>query len=56
MAQFAFDTPLHQQPWHLFVWGKNGYVPFVLPAIGQSLTLPAVNMGKLVGKRLKSSF
>jgi len=54
-VRFDFDTPLQAAPWRLYQWGDRGYEPFTLPAVGQSVTLPAVSVGKLVAQRIKSS-
>jgi hypothetical protein len=54
-VRFDFDTPLQAAPWRLYQWGDHGYEPFMLPAVGQSVTLPAVSVGKLVAQRIKSS-
>lgn len=55
VVRFEFDTPLQSASWRFYQWGEAGYVPFTLPALGQTMTLPAINVGKLAMTRLKSS-
>lgn len=43
----TFDAPL-EDPALLFLrWTRDGYVPFAIPAIGERVTLPAVDFSKL---------
>jgi len=39
-----FDQPLESRSLRLMRWGAHEYVPFQPPAIGESVTLPAVNL------------
>lgn len=55
VVRFEFDTPLSSTPWRFYQWGEAGYVPLMLPAPGQTITLPAINVGKLAVTRLKAS-
>lgn len=40
-ARFTFDAPLESPSLHWTTWGGNRYEPFVLPALGEALRLPA---------------
>ena len=42
-----FDVPLEDPSLRFLRWSNDGYVPFVVPAIGQSTTLPAMNFLQL---------
>jgi len=55
-ARFRFDTALHEPHWQIYAWGKAGYEPFVLPAVGQSVTLNKSDLGPMVSKRVKATF
>lgn len=55
VVSFQFDTPLQASSWRIYQWGDAGYVPFTLPAVGQTVTLPAINIGQLAMKRIKAS-
>ena len=39
-----FDHTLESATYRWMHWGKHGYLPFVLPAVGQSVLIPAVDM------------
>lgn len=52
-ALFEFDTPLQDAPWQFYNWSESGYQRFRLPAVGRSVTLPPVNLGTAMKKRLK---
>lgn len=52
-ALFEFDFPLQDAPWQFYVWGDSGYKRFKLPPIGRSMTLPPVDVGAAMKKRLK---
>jgi hypothetical protein len=43
-AHFHFDRPLEDPSLLWLAWGRFGYEPFALPAVGERRTLPAVNM------------
>jgi hypothetical protein len=44
-----FEQPLESESMQWLRWGKRAYVPFDLPAVGQTVTIPAVDLaGTLV--------
>ena len=43
-----FATPLDDPSLRLFQWGAHEYVPFVPPAVGASVTLPAVDIARVL--------
>lgn len=43
-----FDEPLDSPKLRLFQWGAHEYVPFVPPPVGESVTLPAVDIGRVL--------
>jgi hypothetical protein len=44
-----FEQPLESESMQWLRWGKRAYVPFDLPAVGQAVTIPAVDLaGTLV--------
>jgi hypothetical protein len=55
VVRFEFDTPWRSASWRFYQWGEAGYVPFTPPALGQTVTLLPINVGKLAMARLKSS-
>lgn len=54
-VRFDFDTPLTAAPWRMYAWVDSGYQPFRLPAPGQSVVLPAVDVGKLASRQLRNA-
>jgi hypothetical protein len=53
-VRVRFHRPLNDADLAFFRWGDGGYVPFPLPPRGASVTLPPVNLGKLVSQRLRA--
>ncbi len=43
-ADFVFERPLEDDSFLWLRWDENGFLPFSLPAVGQSVTLPAVKI------------
>ena len=54
-ALFHFSKPLHDPMWHFYLWTDKGFVPFKLPTPGESVTLPAPDIGKILMHRLKTA-
>jgi hypothetical protein len=54
-ATFHFKAPLHDQQWRFYAWTDDAYRPFKLPAPGQQVVLPSIELGKLFGKRIKGA-
>lgn len=53
VARFRFAVPLGDASLGFYAWGENGgYVPFALPAVGQSIAVPKVDLGKMVKRAL----
>lgn len=51
-ARFVFDHPLEAREYLWLVWRDDGYVPFTPPAIGASVTIPALDfVSVLFGSR-----
>jgi hypothetical protein len=54
-ATFHFKVPLHDPQWRFYVWANDAYTAFKLPAPGQQVVLPAIDVGQLIIKRLKAA-
>ena len=39
-----FDEPLDSPSMRFLQWDRYGYVPFALPAVGESVVLPKIDM------------
>lgn len=53
-VRFQFDSPAGGPPWRFYAWSEAGYVPYVLPAPGQSATLPAPDLAGIVWRRVRA--
>lgn len=53
-VRFQFDSPAGGPPWRFYVWSEAGYVPYALPAPGQSATLPAPDVAGIVWRRVRA--
>jgi hypothetical protein len=47
-VDFAFEHELEHPEYVWLAWRDRGYVPFVLPKVGESVHLPAVDMTKVI--------
>lgn len=47
-ARFEFSVPLEDETMHWVQWRDGGYVPFSLPSVGDTVTLPAVRLTTLL--------
>jgi hypothetical protein len=54
-AKFHFKAPLKDQQWRFYTWVKDGYAPIELPDPGHVVVLPAIEVSKLISKRLKDA-
>jgi hypothetical protein len=54
-ATFHFKVPLHDPQWRFYVWANDAYTAFKVPAPGQQVVLPAIDVGQLIIKRLKAA-
>ena len=52
-VRFHFPASMNDPQWQFYAWKDTGYAPFELPAVGQSVHLDAVDLGKMVAGRLK---
>lgn len=52
-VRFHFPASMNDPQWQFYAWKDAGYAPFELPAVGQSVHLDAVDLGKMVAGRLK---
>jgi len=43
-VRVRFHEPLESPRLHFLQWGKQEYVPFALPAVGQTVHVPRVDM------------
>jgi hypothetical protein len=55
-VRFRFDTPLYERPWRFHVWTENGYVPFAMPAIGERVSLPALDLARLMMRLMREGW
>lgn len=53
-VRFHFPTSMNDPQWQFYAWKDEGYAPFTLPDVGQSVHLDAVDLGKMVAGRLKA--
>jgi hypothetical protein len=54
VVHFQFDQPLEEKNLHWFTWGGGYFVPFQIPAIGTSTTLPGVGIRGIIQEILGS--
>jgi hypothetical protein len=53
VARFRFNAPLSDASLGFHAWSEEGgYAPFKLPAIGQSMAVPKVDLGKMAKRAL----
>lgn len=52
-VRFHFDSPIAARPWRFYAWTDAGYVPYALPAPGQTASLAAIDLGRTVMRRLR---
>lgn len=48
---YHFDRPLEDAQLTFVSWVDRGFVPFVPPAVGQTVTLPAIDYAKALGSK-----
>ena len=47
-ARFSFAVPLEDDTMHWVQWRDGGYVPFSLPGVGETVTVPGVRLATLI--------
>lgn len=52
-VRFRFSSPITSSPWRFYVWTDAGYVPYTLPAPGQTTSLPAPDLSRALMRQLK---
>lgn len=52
-ATFRFEHGLHDASWAFYVWRETAYVPLTLPAVGETLYLPAMDMKKAMWRSVR---
>lgn len=48
---YRFDRPLEDAQLVWATWAERGFVPFVPPVVGQTVTLPAIDYAKALGSK-----
>jgi len=48
-VRFRFSVPLEDSSLRWMTWEGRGYEPFVIPAVGETRTLPAINLIEALG-------
>jgi hypothetical protein len=55
-VRFQFDSPMNASPWRFYTWTEMGYAPFDMPRPGQSVSLPAPDLGRVLKRSLKGDY
>lgn len=52
-VRFRFSAPITSNPWRFYVWTVEGFVPYTLPAPGQTALLTAPDLSRILMRQLR---
>ncbi len=52
-VRFRFSAPITSNPWRFYVWTVEGFVPYTLPKPGQTASLTATDLSRILMRQLR---